>query len=332
MAPWGRHVDSPEARGYHAPMSRTAPASYVVVCLNPVIQRTLVYARLDKGEVNRTADHRVDAAGKGVDCARVLAQAGKKAVNLTQLGGPTRDWFLDLCEQDGVALRWVESGSEIRFCTTVLDLADGSATELVEEARPVEEGTGERVLVAFRELLPSCSTVMLSGTKASGFSGDLMPRLAALAGEAGKRLFLDIKGSDLLGSLVHRPLVVKPNLEELLQTYAPEKAAALRSGEGYDEGEIRAFLSSVGAEYREKYGAWLVVTRGAMPALFWDGRRLGECPARRIKALNPIGSGDAFNVGLAIALEEGASIAEAVAEGTRYGALNAERLKPGSIL
>jgi 1-phosphofructokinase/tagatose 6-phosphate kinase len=313
-------------------MTRTAPASYLVVCLNPVIQRTLVYARLDKGEVNRTAEHRVDAAGKCVDCARVLAQAGKTAVNLTQLGGPTRDWFLDLCAKDGVALRWVESGSEIRFCTTVLDLAEGSATELVEEALPVEAGTGERVLEAFRELLPSCSTVMLSGTKAPGFSSDLMPRLAGLASEAGKRLFLDIKGSDLLGSLVHRPLVVKPNLEELFQTFAPEKAAALREREDHDEGEIRVFLSAVGAEYREKYGTWLVVTRGAKPALFWDGRSLGECPARAIKALNPIGSGDAFNVGLAIALENGADIAEAVAEGARFGALNAERLKPGSII
>ena len=40
---------------------------------------------------------------------------------------------------------------------------------------------------------------------------------------------------------------------------------------------------------------------------------------------------DAFNVGLATALEEGASLADAVANGNRLGGLNAGKLKPGSI-
>jgi 1-phosphofructokinase/tagatose 6-phosphate kinase len=303
---------------------------YLAVCLNPTIQKTLVYSGLAKGEVNRSSEYRVDVAGKGVCCARVLGQLGREAVHLTQLGGPTRDWFLAMCEADGVRVSWVESASDIRFCTTVIDRADRSATELVEEAKAVKGGTTDRILAEFERLLPSVGTVMLSGTKAAGFPPTIMPAMAARTAAAKKRLILDIKGRDLLESLPFRPSVIKPNLEELLQTYAPEKATTWRSGG--DEKAMRDLVAQVGREYKEKYGAWLVVTRGSLPTLFWDGERLLEHPVNPVEVLNPIGSGDSFNVGVATALEDGATIAEAVAEGTRLGGLNAERLKPGSII
>jgi sugar/nucleoside kinase (ribokinase family) len=94
---------------------------------------------------------------------------------------------------------------------------------------------------------------------------------------------------------------------------------------------LRDLVADAGREYKERYGSYLVVTRGSRPTLFWDGQALRESPTRPVKVLNPIGSGDSFNVGVATALEDGASIAEAVAEGTRLGALNALQLKPGSI-
>jgi len=153
--------------------------------------------------------------------------------------------------------------------------------------------------------------------------------MAKRAAAAGKRIVLDIKGKDLTGCLPFRPLVVKPNLEELLQTYAPAEARIARSGELGDA--LRDLVARIGREYKERHGAWLVVTRGSRPTLFWDGEALRECPTRPVDAINPIGSGDSFNVGMATALEDGATIAEAVAEGSRLGALNAERLKPGSI-
>jgi 1-phosphofructokinase family hexose kinase len=307
-----------------------ASGRYLAVCLNPVMQKTLVFAKVVTGEVNRCSEYRVDASGKGINVARVLGQLGRDAIHLSQLGGPMRGWFLDLCAADGLEPAWVESGSDIRFCVTMIDRADGSATELVEEARPVGEGTTERVLEEFERLLPSVATVMISGTKAAGFPPAIMAELSKRAASAGKRLILDIKGRDLLDCLRFRPVLVKPNLEELLQTYAPERAASLMAVES--EGAMRDLVARVGREYKDKFASWLVVTRGSSPTLFWDGEELRECPVRKVEALNPIGSGDSFNVGVATALEDGATIAEAVTEGTRLGALNAERLKPGSIV
>jgi fructose-1-phosphate kinase PfkB-like protein len=312
-------------------MKSAKPGAFLVVCLNPVLQKTIVLASLKKNEVNRTANWRIDTAGKGVCCARVLGQIGFDALHLTQLGGPTRDWFLAMCAADKVALRWVESGSDIRFCTTLIDELDGTVTEIVEEAKPVEARTGDRVLAEFSRTLPEVSTVMLSGTKAAGFPPGIMPAMAAMASKAGKKLFLDLKGKDLLGCLQARPLVVKPNLEELLQTY-PSASNLPAGGAVDDEAAARELVEKIGKEYYTRWGSYLIVTRGSLPTLYWDGADLRECPIVQVEALNPIGSGDAFNAGVASSLCSGATIAEAVAEGSRLGALNATNLKPGSIL
>ncbi len=297
----------------------------LAVCLNPVIQRTLVFESIVKGEVNRAVRRRVDASGKGVNVARVLVQSGRKAIHLTQAGGPTRDWFLAMCESDGIDARWVESGSEIRGCSTVIDLGDGTVTELVEESPPVGPGTDERLLAELDRILPGCAAVVVSGTKAAGYPDSIMPRIAERAAAAGALLVLDIRGRDLLDCLGAKPAVVKPNLAELLATWPLPAGANPR-----DEAAVKSHVALIAAALANS-GTSLVVTRGSAPLWYWDGKGLAEAASARVAAVNPIGSGDAFAAGLAMVLSEGGSIAQAVAEGVRLGALNATTLKPGSI-
>lgn len=315
------------ALGYSRAMlaNNTSGKTFLCVCLNPVVQKTLVFDKLDKGEVNRTASYRVDVAGKGICPTRVLTQLGEKAVHLTQLGGPTRDWFLSMCRADGLSVEWVESEAPIRFCTTLIERGSGDATELVEEAIPVAAGTSRLVLARFAALLPDVDAVLLSGTVAAGIEPGTMGRLAALAAGAGKRLYLDIKGRDLHDCLQYRPFCVKPNLEELAGTMGVSYAAVR------DEEAARSLVEEAGRSFHERYGSLLVVTRGGKPTLFWDGSTLGARAVDPVDAVNPIGSGDAFGAGLARMLESGTGLAEAVAEGTRLGGLNAAQLKPGSI-
>ncbi len=152
--------------------------SFLTVCLNPTLQKTLRFPSIYSGTVNRTGIHRLDASGKGINVTRVLTQLGKKTVHLTQLGGGLRPLFLSLCEQDKLSVQWAESESEIRFCYTLLSEADGTVTELIEESKVVVDGTEKRLLEKFDELLintPDLNWVIISGTKAAGFSGAVFP-------------------------------------------------------------------------------------------------------------------------------------------------------------
>jgi len=315
---------------------------FLSICLNPTIQKTLRFPSLELGEVNRTAAHHLDASGKGVNVIRVLTQLKKEAAqsipaatqsipnttqsipnatHLTHLGGVMRPLFLSLCEQDGLAIEWAESDSEIRFCYTVINESDSSVTELVEESQPIAAGTEERLLDKFNEIIlrhDTYKTIIISGTKAAGYSDAVIPTMVQKAKEKGLRIILDIKGKDLIESLKYEPDVIKPNLEEFKQTF-----------------EINSDLHGFVLELARKHKCRIILTNGSQEIIAADSNEIFKFEIPPTKALNTTGCGDAFTAGLAAALSNAEinkeSFNAAIYEGIRCGALNAAFIKPGVI-
>ena len=314
------------------------------VNMNPTLQKTLCFGSLTPGEVNRSAVHRFDASGKGLNAARVISQLGSDVVYLTQLGGIFKPVFLDLCRKDCVNVHWVECGSAIRFCYTIITDGDGrTVTELVEEGEQVAGGTEERLFAAYTGLLPLVKTVVISGTKARGFSDALIPEMVRMAREHGKQIVLDLWGNDLRQSLPHKPDVIKPNLFEFTGTFAGElEQLAFKSGKvppdyknmgelSGDEAGVRENVTLLALELAEKYRTKIVLTRGKHPVWYTDGNTLAEIPVETVKPVNTTGSGDAFTGGFSAAINNGLSIKEAIKLGIHCGARNAVCLKPGTI-
>ena len=313
---------------------------FLTVCLNPTLQKTLRYSSIISGTVNRTANHRLDVSGKGINVTRVLTQLGKKALHLTQLGGEMRPLFLSLCEKDGLSVEWVESNSQIRFCYTVIvynviNDNDSSVTELVEESEAVGAETERQLLEKFDELLSrhdakstkEYHTLIISGTKAAGYSDAVIPEITRRAKEKGLRIILDIRGKDLLECLKYEPDIVKPNLYEFASTFAPEliKDNDLMTEDASSKEKIKSAV----LEITRKYRCRVILTNGSRKIFAADGDSFSEIDIQPIKAVNSIGCGDAFTAGLAAAIEYG--FHAAIREGMRCGALNASLVKPGVI-
>jgi len=306
--------------------------SFLTVCLNPTLQKTLRFSSIYPGTVNRTGVHRLDASGKGINVTRVLTQLGKKAVHLTQLGGGMRSLFLSLCEQDGLSLRWVESESQIRFCYTLLSDADGAVTELIEESEPVSAGTEERLLEEFDDILArtaDLNRVIISGTKAVGFSDAVIPAMTQRAKEKGLKVILDIKGKDLTESLKYQPDIVKPNLLEFTTDFAPEliKNNELTVIDDSAKERIKSAVMNMAQENKCR----VILTDGSRKIIAADADNFFEVEVQPVNAVNSIGCGDAFTAGLAGALEDGAGFREAISEGCKCGALNAVLVRPGVV-
>jgi len=332
--------------------------AFLTVCLNPTLQKTLRFSSIYPRTVNRTKVHRLDASGKGINVTRVLTQLGKKALHLTQLGGGLRPLFLSLCEQDGLSVRWVESESQIRFCYTLLSgtestlsdadgaLPDGSAvTELIEESEPVSAGTEDRLLDKFDDILAhktDLNWLIISGTKAAGFSDAVIPAMTQKAKEKGLKVILDIKGKDLTESLKYQPDIVKPNLFEFAAGFAPE---LIKDNELTTLDDIaKKRIKSAVLDIAQRYKCRVILTNGSRKIIAADilstdilstdassGNNFFEIEVSPVKAVNSIGCGDAFTAGLASALEDGADFREAISEGSKCGALNAALVRPGVI-
>ena len=306
--------------------------SFLSVCLNPTLQKTLCFPLILPGTVNRTEGHRLDASGKGINVTRVLTQLGKKAVHLTQLGGSLQPLFLSLCEQDGLSVEWVESESQIRFCYTLITANDGNVTELVEESEPVAAETGQRLSEKFDSLLADTSLdlkcLVISGKKAAGFSDMVFPNMVKKAKEKGLKLVLDIRGKDLIESLKYEPDVIKPNLFEFASTFAPE---LIKDNDLTVNDATKKQIKSAVMEIAQKYRCRIILTNGSRSIFAADCAQIFEVEVQPVKAVNSIGCGDAFTAGLAAALADCADFNAAINEGLRCGALNAGLIRPGVI-
>jgi 1-phosphofructokinase/tagatose 6-phosphate kinase len=312
--------------------------SFLTVCLNPTLQKTLRFPSIFPGTVNRTGVHRLDASGKGINVTRVLTQLGKRAVHLTPLGGGLRPLFLSLCEQDGLSVQWVESESQIRFSYTLLTDADGTlpngseVTELVEESEPVHAGTEERLLEKFDELLTrtlDLNWVIISGTKAAGFSDTVISAMTQKAKEKGLKVILDIKGKDLTESLKYEPDIMKPNLFEFATDFAPELIENNELTTIDDVAKER--IKSAVLDMAQKYKCRVILTNGSRKIIAADANDFFEVDFQSVKAINSTGCGDAFTAGLAAAFEDGADFRKAISEGCRCGALNTALVRPGVV-
>ena len=90
----------------------------LTVCLNPTIQKTVVFSSIIKGGVNRAEHHYTDASGKGVNVSRVLSQLGVDVTHITQLGGMSEPYFAYELQKAHIRMCAAHVSTEIRICKT----------------------------------------------------------------------------------------------------------------------------------------------------------------------------------------------------------------------
>ena len=185
-------------------------------------------------------------------------------------------------------------------------------TELVENGRPLGPDELDAFRRAYTEEAARAKVVVLTGSLPAGvptsFYRELVERTPC-------PVVLDFRGEGLLSTLDLKPLVVKPNREELAQTVGEPLS---------DDRQLLAAMRGL----NRRGAQWVVVTQGAGPV--WatsleEGFRLDPLPVDDV--VNPIGSGDALAAGIAWAIRDGRPVIDAVKLGMAVAAENLGRLE-----
>lgn len=291
-----------------------------VLCLGttPAVQRVMMFNKLTLDQVNRAATTLEGAAGKSVNVAKVLKTLGSQPVAVGFLGGE-RGAFVQQClTTQGVEQEFVHVRSSTRQCVTLIDQSTHQITELVEESQPVQPEEVDALFQVLHVRMPNCRAVVMSGTLAPGVPTDLYLRCTRMAHETGALSVIDAQGPALRQALEAKPSLVKPNRAELAATVGHSLT---------NEESVKAAMLEL-----TKAGAHrVVVTDGKNPALAWDGRQFWRITMPSIRAVNPIGSGDAFTAGLVWRLIAGEDLGEACRWAAAGGAANALTIKAGEL-
>jgi tagatose 6-phosphate kinase len=283
--------------------------------LTPAWQQIMVFEGLGIGKVNRACESWFCSSGKILNVGLALHHLGRPSLTLSILGGrPGENIDREICSL-GMEHRWIWAQKPTRICTTIVDRLEGSITELVENAGPVDEEELERFLGAYQEVVRHAGIVILIGSLPAQTPRTLYCRLIE---QTPARVVLDASGPELLAALRLRPFCVKPNREELARTLGRE----IRSDD-----ELKDALR----EIHDLGARWAIVSNGRHPlwASFEGNAWIFHPP--RISAVNPIASGDCLAAGLAWAVDSGMDMLEAIRFGMAAAAENAAALLPSRL-
>lgn len=285
--------------------------SVLTIGLSPAFQKIIIFNDLKENEVNRSSRHTLECSGKAINVSRVLANLGRPSLDLLQLGGPRTNEFISLCNKEGIITKHIDVKAEVRTCTTVINEAKHTSTELIEEAEEVEESASDAFFNLFLSEIDNHSAVVISGTKAKGFKPTLLPSIVKESKKRNKLVVLDIKGNDLKSCLECSPDIIKPNLSEFCSTFAI-KERVLESEENLDLLDI---VKEATKEIFDKYRTKSIITRGKYDTWCYDGNRFFTVPTKDIKVVNTIGCGDTLTAALTHSLLNGDDLETAVAFG-----------------
>lgn len=293
-----------------------------VLCLGltPVLQRTLLFDGLEIDEVNRAHQVVESAAGKALNTARALVALGTPAETAGFNGGESGRRVAAYLASYGVGTHALTPmKAPTRICSTLIDRAAGTVTELVEEAPAPGPSAIRRFQRENLKRARCASLVAISGTLPPFAGDDFYVSFVREAARGGVPVVIDSHRAALVNVLFERPLLAKLNVRELETTLGESLSTegrvvrAMRDLQGM--GAQNVFVTQGGK------ASYLLTARGA-----W---RFVPPPLRQ--RVNPIGSGDCTTAGVVHALLRGKRLPEAAAYGLACGSANVESLTPADL-
>jgi 1-phosphofructokinase family hexose kinase len=286
------------------------------IAANPSIDRLYEVDRLAVGEIHRPRSVVTVPGGKGLNAARAAAALGGRVTVATIVAGRAGDWIAEALARLGIDTQLASSIGETRTCVSIVDRSSGGLTEIYEYGEEIEVSAWDSLeAIVSAELRGNeYAAVALSGSLPRGAPPDGFRRIARLAAIAGPQpipVLADTYGPALGALLAERPAIVKINAAEA------GEASGISVTDVVSAAAAAAVLRDAGA-------GSVVVTLGLEGAVVVGSEERARLVPPSVRGPYPVGSGDAFLGGLAVAHARGEAIVESARFGLAAGIANAQ--------
>ncbi|XKE44704.1 1-phosphofructokinase [Halomonas organivorans] len=257
-------------------------ARLLTLTLNPALDLSIALDRLAPGAVNRTRETHLEAAGKGVNVARVLVALGHQVCVSGLLGADNDGPFLRAFEALGVEDAFLRVPGETRINAKLAE-ADGRVTDINGPGLVIDADAWGRLLTWLDALAGDPrrrpEAVVIAGSLPPGVTPEALAELITRLRAADLPVWVDTSGAALEAAIAARPTALKPNEHELAAwagTALDTAAARLEAARALHAAGIEEALLSAGPE-----------------GVLWVSRR-GTWQARppRLAVASTVGAGD----------------------------------------
>lgn len=267
---------------------------------NPSIDYVMRIEDFTHGATLRSKASEMYPGGKGIMVSKLLKNLEDDPVNIGFLGGFTGDFIKNELEKLGIK----ESFTEIKGDSRInVKLKYQDETEINAEGPHIGEDEVEKFLASLKDIKED-DLLVISGSLPKSLDKDFYKEVI---GRISCKFTIDIANMEVLDYLKYKPVLVKPNKEELGRIFETEIET--------DE-EIISYarkLNELGAEN-------VIVSLGGEGSIFVDKDRVLKVGPITGKLVNSVGAGDSMVAGFVYGLSHDLSKKDAyklaVASGT----------------
>ncbi len=276
----------------------------VTVTINPAIDQTITIPNFTAGTVNRVQTSQMDAGGKGINVASILADFGLEATVTGFLGAENDAIFRRLFEHKGIVDRCIRIAGQTRIGVKISDPVLRQTTDINFPGETPSPADTRRLFEILAELAQEHDWFVLSGSIPRGVSASIYEEMLRIL--PGKRVVLDTSGEGFRQALAAGPWLIKPNVDELSE-YAgrpldtPELIVA----------QARALMKDCGIHS-------VVISMGKEGAIFVEGEEIVWAVPPAVEVKSTVGAGDAMVAGIVAGKISGLGLAECAQLATAF--------------
>ncbi|MGK2319672.1 1-phosphofructokinase family hexose kinase [Gordonia rhizosphera] len=285
----------------------------LTVTANPSVDRTLeLSAPLAHGEVQRAVGVRAEPGGKGINVARVVAEAGvtTRAILPARAGDP----LLAALDAVGLPHLTLPVDGEVRNNVTIAD-PDGTTTKINALGIPLDADQARRLADLVVQNAAGTRWVALCGSLPPGLPADWYRSVIDALSGAGCRVAVDTSGAPLAATVTGRVDLLKPNDEELAEATGADPAQLVAATSRGDYGP----LVSAARVLVDRTGAAILATLGAAGAMLITNTGTWFATPPPIVPRSTVGAGDASLAGYLIAESRGDAEPDRLRNAVAYG-------------
>lgn len=248
--------------------------------LNPAIDYIMQIDEIKLGKTNRSRSEKMLPGGKGINVSRVLNQFQLENQALGFVGGTNGQFIKDWLAAEGSQHDFIEVEEETRINVKL----KGSSETEINGAGPTISGEQSQALLDKIASLEVDDILILSGSKAKGLATNYYPAITKICEAKGIQFVIDTNSKELLTSLAAKPLLIKPNQDELGDFFE----TTISSLE-----EVKYY----GRKLQEKGAQNVIISLGGDGAVFINADQIITAKAPQGHVINTVGAGDSMIAG-----------------------------------
>lgn len=252
---------------------------------NPSIDYVMRLDEFCDGKTLRSTAEEKYAGGKGIMVAKILKNLGDDPINLGFLGGFTGDFI----KKELARLEIKENFTRVAADTRInVKLKYDTETEINAQGPDI---TKEEIEDFYRKLedINKDDYLIISGSLPKSLGSDFYKEVIE---KTGCKFSIDIANKEVLDYLKYKPVLIKPNEEELANIFETETR---------NEDDLIKYvkkLNSLGAKN-------VIVSLGAAGSIFVDDKNIYKADAIKGELINSVGAGDSMVGGFIYAISKG---------------------------